>query len=49
MDLGSKMFVLVNKTKEANFIFFWNDYHYKKISYIQKAKKQKNTLVPGDI
>ena len=34
MDLVSKMFVLVNKTKEATFIFFWNDYHYEKISYI---------------
>ena len=44
MDLVSKMFVLVNKTKEANFIFFWNDYHYKKISVILEAKKQKNTF-----
>ena len=34
MDFGSKMFVLVNKTKEANLISSGNEYHYEKISYI---------------
>ena len=45
MHLVSKMFLLVNKTKEAIYIFSGDDYHHKKISYILEGQETKEYFI----